>query len=277
MLARRQLLELGFTPAAIRHRLDTRRLHPARAGVYAVGRPGLTVYGRWMAAVLACGNGAALSHGSAAALWEIGSERGLIEVSVPVARSSRTPGMRVHRRSHLAADHDARHGIPVTSLVRTLLDLATYLPAHALERAINEGDKLDLIDPESLRAALNGRAGQRGVRRLRALLDGATFALTDSELEQRFLVLAMRAGLSRPQTGARVNGFKVDFFWPGLRLVVETDGLRYHRTPAQQNRDRLRDQTHTAAGLTPLRFSHSQIRYQPDHVVATLRRLISSG
>jgi very-short-patch-repair endonuclease len=105
---------------------------------------------------------------------------------------------------------------------------------------------------------------------LRETLDRRTFTLTDSELERRFLPLARQAGLPQPQTGRYVSGFKVDFYWPDLALVVETDGLRYHRTPAQQARNRMRDQAHVAAGLTPLRFTHAQVRFEPDHVRVTL-------
>jgi very-short-patch-repair endonuclease len=105
---------------------------------------------------------------------------------------------------------------------------------------------------------------------LRQLLDRRTFTLTDSELERRFLPLARAAGFGQPRTGEQLNGFKVDFFWPELGLVVETDGLRYHRTPAAQARDRLRDQAHAAAGLTTLRFTHAQVRYEPRHVRETL-------
>jgi very-short-patch-repair endonuclease len=94
--------------------------------------------------------------------------------------------------------------------------------------------------------------------------------MTDTELERRFLPIARRAGLSRPETQAHVNGFRVDFYWPELGLVVETDGLRYHRTPAQQAIDRIRDQAHAAAGLTPLRFTRAQVRYEPSHVEATV-------
>jgi hypothetical protein len=116
------------------------------------------------------------------------------------------------------------------------------------------------------------------VRQLRELLDRRTFTLTDSELERRFLPLARAAGLGPPLTGAFVSGFKVDFFWRELGLVVETDGLRYHRTPAQQAKDRLRDQTHIANGLTVLRFTHAQVRFEPERVRATLasvaRRLL---
>jgi very-short-patch-repair endonuclease len=102
------------------------------------------------------------------------------------------------------------------------------------------------------------------------LLDLQTFTITDSELERRFLRLARAAGLPTPETQAWVNGFRVDFHWPRLGLVVETDGLRYHRTPAQQARDRLRDQAHTAAGLTALRFAGVQVRFEADQVQATL-------
>ncbi|MEX2253245.1 MAG: DUF559 domain-containing protein [Thermoleophilaceae bacterium] len=139
-----------------------------------------------------------------------------------------------------------------------------------LEAAINEADKLDLIDPETLRQSLGRFAGYPGVVALRELLDHRSFTLTDSELERRFLPIARAAGLPEPLTRQWVEGFRVDFFWPRLGLIVETDGLRYHRTPAQQTRDRRRDQAHVAAGLTTLRFTHAQVRYEPEHVKATL-------
>jgi very-short-patch-repair endonuclease len=267
-----QLLELGYTVAAIRWRVARGRLHPVHRGVYAVGRPELTRKGEWMAAVLACGAASVLSHQSAAELWEIRGERnGLIHVSVPKGETHEHKGVLAHRRSALGADDvTAHHGIPVTSPMLTLIDLATHVPARALEAAINEADKLDLVTPMELRGALEGRSGQRGVGVLRRILDRATFLLTDSELERRFLPIAARAGLPSPLTQHRMNGFKVDFFWPDLRLVVETDGLRYHRTPQQQARDRVRDQVHAAAGLTSVRFTHWQVRYDPSHVKRTL-------
>jgi very-short-patch-repair endonuclease len=140
-----------------------------------------------------------------------------------------------------------------------------------LERAINEADGLDLIDPEALGAALNGYAGVRGARKLREALDVRTFAATDSELERRFLLVARRAGLPLPHTGAWVNGFRVDFYWPELGLVVETDGLRYHRTLARQTRERRRDQAHIVAGLTSLRFMRAQVACEPGQVEEILR------
>lgn len=235
-----------------------------------------------MAAVLACGAGSVLSHGSAAELWGIGrNPAGRIDVSVPFASFNQPREIRTHRRYGLRpADLASVRSIPLTAPIRTLLDLATQLDAAGLERAVNEADRLDLVDPEELRDALGSYRGERGVARLRRLLDRRTFRLTDSELERWFLPIAAEAGLSPPQTRQHVNGFRVDFHWPDLGLVVETDGLRYHRTPAQQARDRLRDQTHTAAGLTPLRFTHAQVRFEAAYVRDTLaavsRRLSGS-
>jgi hypothetical protein len=243
-------------------------LHRVWQGVYAVGWPKLTRERRWMAAVRACGEGAALSHLSAAALWGMGWERdGQIHVSVRRRCLIRRGGIRARSRPALpAADIVMRNGIPVTSPARTLLDLATELGARALERAVNDADKLDLIDPEQLRDALDRYAGEPGVRPLRGLLDQHTFRLSDSNLEIFFRPIAAEAGLPPPLTKQIVDGFEVDFYLPALGLVVETDGLRYHRTPAAQTRDQLRDQTHTAAGLTTLRFTHWQVKRQPAHV-----------
>jgi very-short-patch-repair endonuclease len=167
-----------------------------------------------------------------------------------------------------------RAGIPVTRVVRTLIDVACSLGLGELERAVNEADRLDLIDPEALRIALDAYRGQRGVARLRELLDRRTFRLTDSELERWFLPQVRRAGLPLPMTQQHLNGFKVDFLWSDLRLVVETDGLRYHRTPAQQMRDRIRDQAHLAAGFIPLRFTHWQVRYERQYVRTTLLAVV---
>ena len=177
----------------------------------------------------------------------------------------------MHRRPNLRpSDVTTRDGIPVTSPVRTLVDIARHLDGASLERAINQADTLELIDPEALFTALKEYSGQPGVGRLRGILGRHTFRLTDSELERRFLLLVADAGLPIPVTGIRLNGFRVDFYWPHLALVVETDGLRYHRTPAQQARDHLRDQAHTAAGMTPLRFTHAQVCFEPDYVRKTL-------
>ena len=250
VVGRRQLLALGLTKRAIEHRIAIGRLHPVREGVYAVGRPGLPRHGDWMAAVLSLGPEAALSHASAAALWGIGDAAdGEIEISIRVASARRAKGVRVHRRPQMPESDITTHsGIPVTGVVRTLLDLAIRLDPPAIERMVNEADKLRLVGTERLRRELESRRGQRGAAVLRSVLDRRTFRLTDSELERRFLALLGKAGLPLPLTRQRLNGFRVDFYWPDLGLVVETDGLTCHRTPAQQARDRVRDQAHTAAG-----------------------------
>lgn len=215
-----------------------------------------------------------MSHRSAAALWGFGEEHAdYIDVSVRRASESRLRGVRCHRRPSLPPTAIAkRRNIPLTQPVQTFLDLVPMMGPRDLERAINEADKRDVIDADALRKALDDHAGERGVRPLRRILDKHTFRLSDDELERLFRPLATAAGLPTPHTKHMVNEFEVDFFWPDLGLVVETDGWRYHRTPATQTRDALRFQTHTAAGLTPLRFSHWQVKYEPDHVLNILRR-----
>jgi very-short-patch-repair endonuclease len=143
-------------------------------------------------------------------------------------------------------------------------------PPAEVERLVNEASQHDLIDPESLRAYLDGRPREPGVRLLRQLLDRDTFRLSDSELERIFRHLSLAIGLPLPLTKQWLNDFEVDFYWPALSLVVEADSLRYHRTAAKQARDLLRDQTHTAAGLRTLRFSHWQIKHEPRRVESVL-------
>ena len=270
VVTRSQLLALGLTPQAIAHRRRTGRLHPTPwCGVYLVGRPELSRHGRWMAAVLACGPEAALSHDDAAALLGIRRPHAG-KVHVTAACDRRRPGIVVHRRTLEPIDLTRVDGIPLTSPVCTVMDLATRLDDRRLEAAINKADKLGLVQLESLRARVDECPGRPGAPRLRRMLDRATFVLTESELERRFLPIARRAGLPRPDTQRHVSGYRVDFYWHELGLVVETDGGSYHRTPFQQTTDRRRDQAHLVAGLTPLRFTHAQVAFEPGHVEATL-------
>jgi very-short-patch-repair endonuclease len=274
-LTRSDLLGLGFSAKGIKHRVASGRLHPLAAGVYAVGRPELTPHGRWMAAVLACGDDAVLSHRSAAQMWGIGfEEKKRIDVSIRRKSKITRKGIKVRARPSLDAGAVVvRLGIPVTHPVQTLIDLATELRIMRLERAVNEADRLDLVDPETLRGALDGHVGMPGVKTLRTMLDRHTFRLSDSDLEILFRPLALAAGFPLPLTKHRVLGFEVDFWFPDHGLVVETDGLRYHRTPAQQARMVKRDQKHTAAGLRVLRFTHWQIAHAPNEVTDVLRRI----
>lgn len=280
VVARWQLLALGWSRRAIEHGIAKGRLHRIHQGVYAVGRPLIGQHAEWIGAVLVCGPAAVLSHSNAASLWRIrGVERGrAIDVSTPAATFHQRRGIRVHRRAALTgADLTRRHGIPVTGPICTLIDLATELARDQLEAAVNEADKLGLTDPERLRVALDRTRPRPGVGVIRDTLDRRTFTMTDSGLERLFLPIARRAGMRRLQTQVVLNGYTVDFYDSELGVVIETDGLRYHRTPSQQAADRLRDQAHTAAGLILLRFTTAQVRYDPLHVervvTAVVRRL----
>jgi Protein of unknown function (DUF559) len=289
VLARSQLLALGFSARAVEHRVAYGRLHRVARGIYAVGWPHLDRRRRWAAAVLTAaagdraarsptqpyfGTGAVLSHGSAAALLGIGRERpGRIDLTVRRREVRQRPGLRLSGRPSLVvSEMRLVEGLPVTSPVQTLIDLSTELGPVAIERAVNDADKRDLIDPEALRVALNDHAGEPGVRPLRGILDRLTFRLSDSDLEIYFRPIAASAGLPSPLSKQHVNRFEVDFYWPDLSLVVETDGLRYHRTPSAQKRDALRDRAHVLAGMTPLRFTHYEIRHEPRRVRRDLSR-----
>ncbi|MGI8845130.1 MAG: DUF559 domain-containing protein [Thermoleophilaceae bacterium] len=271
-ISRSELLAAGFSPVAIKHRVARGRLHPKATGVYAGGRPELSRKGQMMCAVLADGPGAWISHETGAeALAVRRPEPGPIEVSILMPRTCRRSGLRVHRRERddrqTVTIHD---GIPVSTVPALMVDMALRWSRPHLEAVINQADALDLLDPGALRAALDTFAGQPGVKTVRDLLDEATFLLTDSELERRFLRLVRSADLPDPRTQRCVGGKRVDFVWADIGLVVETDGLRYHRTPLQQRRDLERDQAHRARGLVPVRFTHCQVRWQPDHVLRGL-------
>jgi very-short-patch-repair endonuclease len=264
VIARFQLLELGYTTAAIRHRIGTGRLHPVFAGVYAVGRPDLSADGMRMAAALSCGPAAFISHWSAGEHWGIRRSTGSIHVSVPGGRRE-VPDLVVHRRTGIAAVR--LRNVPVTGVVDTLVDLALPLDTGPLESAVNNADKLELIDPETLRKAI-GDIRRPGAAKLRKVLDRATFVYTESELERAFVPLAVKAGYGRPLTQKNIGAGRVDFYYDGI--VVDADGLRYHRTAFTQTRDPRRDQAHKRMGVDTIRFSHAQIKYEKKYVVDTL-------
>jgi very-short-patch-repair endonuclease len=275
VLTRRDLEALGFSKMAIDHRIATGRLHLISRGIYAVGRRELTPHGRWMAAVLVCGDDAVLGHRSAAELWGIGKEwEGRIDVTIQRDSKITRRGIKVRRRPSLPERSVVRRfGIPVTTPTQTLIDLATELKPLRLERAVNQADVHDLVDPETLRRSLDAYVGMPGAKTLRTMLDRHTFRLSDSDLEIYFRPLALAAGFPLPLSKQWVLGFEVDFHFPDHGLIVETDGLRYHRTPAQQARMVKRDQTHTSHGFRVLRFTHWQIAHAPNEVAEVLARV----
>jgi len=205
-----------------------------------------------MVAVLACGDGALLSHRSAGALWGFCEEHpGYIEISVRRHCRVHRDGIRAHDRPGIwSRDITSRLGIPLTSPVKTFLDFASVTGPKTLERAINKADKLNVIDADSLRRALDDHPGEPGIRLLRLVLFEHTFRLSDDELERLFRPLAAAAGLPTPLTKVMVDKFEVDFFWP-------------HPAPY-------------GSGLTPLRFSHYQVKYEPRHVEDILRKTVSN-
>jgi hypothetical protein len=231
--------------------------------VYAVGHRVLTVQGRWMAAVLAAGDGAVLSHGTAAALWDLRrTGGGAIHVTVPGDPGrKRRPGLKIHRSITLTAtDTTVRDGIPVTTPARTVIDLARTTNGRALEHLIDLADQRGLVDFADLHKA-NSAA-------LQAVLHTYSPAPTRSELEERFLGLCDDHGIRRPETNARIAGIEVDFVWRLERLIVEVDGYRYHRSPTTFETDRERDVTLQARGWRVLRFTWRQITRRRGWVAA---------
>jgi hypothetical protein len=254
VVSRRQLLEGGVGRRAIEHRLARRRLHPLHRGVYAVGHRLVTVEGRWMAAVLAAGPGAVLSHPSAASLWKVlRNAGGLIHVTAPRPMRSRR-GLRVHRSVLPVDELTETEGIPVTSIARTLIDLAAVLDRPRVERAINEAEVLRLSDSPSLAELLERYPRRPGTRALREILAAGRWGMgpTRSELEDRFLAFVAEKGLPRPETNVWLataqDGFEVDCVWHRAGLIVELDGRAVHDTNRAFERDRARDRALSAAG-----------------------------
>ena len=256
-------LRAGLGRGAVAHRVATGRLTRLHRGVYLVG----PLHGEWtreVAAVLAVGPDAALSHRSAAALWGVRPPwEGRVDVIV--ARKARPrPGVRVHRTARLPADDVwERRGMRVTSPVRTLLDLANVLPRPEIERAVEQAEILRLLTPTQLQP----RA--RGVLR-RILHDAHEPAFTRSEAEVRLLDLIRKARLPAPETNVRIGGYEVDFLWRDRRLVVEVDGYAYHSTREAFERDRRKDADLQALGLRTLRLTWRQIATEPEATIACL-------
>jgi very-short-patch-repair endonuclease len=261
VVTRIQLLALGFSDEAIKHRLARGRLRPIYRGVYAVGQLELTQKGKWMAAILACGD-AALSHDSAAAFWGLMRPTEPIHVSA-LGRSRSRKGIALHRRSALNAM--TRDGIRVTTPAQTLIDVAT---SADIEQAIGAAILKRLVSLRALRTAAT-KAGRSGAA-LRQVIDRATFRVTQSELERAFLRLIAKAKLPLPETQQRFGTTRVDFYWPATGLVIEADGGRFHATAMQQTEDRRRDQAHLRAGRTPMRITHWQVFHEPAETIALL-------
>jgi very-short-patch-repair endonuclease len=280
VVGRAQLLRAGVGRRAIGGRLERGSLHLVHLGVYAVGHPLLSLEARWMAAVLACGPGAVLSHRAAGRLWGI-TPRSTAppEVSRPGDFRSRR-GIVAHR-SPVSDDEASRvNGIPVTSISRTLLDLAAVLTKRQLEQALNEAEVLRLTGRLSLPELLERYPRRRGSAVLRALLrdGGAERGVTRSKLERRFQAVLASTDLPRPRLNAHVSVqgrfFEVDCLWAEQRLIVELDGREAHGTDLAFEKDRERDRLLLVEGWRVTRVTWRQLRDDAPAVIADLRRLL---
>ncbi len=256
-------------------------MHAVHQGVYAVGHRALSREGRWMAAVLAAGPGSALSHHSAAALWGI-RDTARADADVVSARRVRRPGFTPHRARVPRDELTLALRIPVTTVARTLLDLAAVLSSTQLEHAINAAEVRRLGDSPSLDALLHRYPGRRGVAEIKAIIRGRDLGATGtrSELEDRFIAFLESAALPRPQTNASLEAaglwLEVDCLWRIPRLIVELDGYAFHGSADAYEHDRARDRALSVAGWRVVRVTWRQLHDDPGALAADLRRLLTA-
>jgi very-short-patch-repair endonuclease len=272
VITRAQLLRLGLHPRSIDRRLAAGRLHRLHAGVYAVGHAAPRQEMWWMAAVLACGDGAVLSHRSAASLWRIHRGEGpRPDVTIAPRSGRRHPAIAIHRAPLTVAEVTTRARIPVTSPARTLVDLAHELDAHQTRRALREAQFLRLFYLAATQAAL----GRRPSKPLNALV--ADLVLAQTDIEDRLLDLCDRHRLPRPRTQQPLLGRSVDFLWPTERVVVETDGWEAHGTRDAFQADRAATNAFQLAGYTVLRFTNADVRRRARRTAAQIRRALAQS
>jgi very-short-patch-repair endonuclease len=279
VVARWQLHEVGLSDQMIKTRVAHGGLNRMHRGVYAVGHRTVTVESRWMAAVLAHGPRAVLSHRSAAQLWGLLPRSSIApEVTAPGAKRTRE-GIVGHRGS-LPPDEIGRvREIPVASVPRTMIDLAATRPEREVERAWNEMEARGLTDSLSVPDLLERHPNRPGSLLLARLADGTALGITRSELEEAFLALLDRHGLPRPRLNAHlaVRGrfFEIDCLWEEREVAIELDGRRVHGTARAFGRDRERDRILAAEGWTTSRITWDHIRDTPEEVAHDLRLILT--
>jgi very-short-patch-repair endonuclease len=275
-----QLIQIGLKAEAVRKRVQAGRLHPIHRGVYAVGHKLLTIKGRYMAATLACGEGALLSHRSAGDLHGLLNARTwrAIDVATPTRAGRRRDGIAVHDGKRLTPVDCARvDGIPVTAVPRTLLDLAEATTQRELQRAIERAVTLKLFDLTAIDELLSRSNGRRGAHKLQKAIAAYDDAPTRNELERALLEICVAANLPRPEVNARVDLYEVDFLWRAQRLIVETDGFETHGTRMAIERDHRRDRRLRKLGWRVERFTWREVMHEPEHVAAELRDWLSAA
>ena len=274
VIARHQLGELGLSEHAVESRLRSGRLLLLHRGFYAVGHSCLSARAHWMAAVLACGEGAVLSHRSAAALWGLRATDGkLVDVTAPTLGRRSHLGLAVHTaRSLRPQDRATVDGIPVTSLARTLLDVASLLNARQLERAFEAGERLRILDMRELHELAARSHGHHGLKAFRGLIDDHDpVPETRSDLERDFVDFCADHGLPRPVFNVAVEGFMVDALWPSQCLVAELDSWGFHATRTAFESDRARDAALQLAGYNVVRITSWRMSRDAEGAAATIR------
>lgn len=278
IVSRGQLLAAGLTHKQIDARLARGQLHDTHRGVYAAGHAALTLRGNWIAAVLACGLGATLSHRSAAALHGLLRARGpSTHVTTWSTQRRRTPTITTHRTRILPAERTVVDGIPVTTVARTLFDLADGEDERSLGRAFEEADRLGLLAQREL-ADLSVRGnGRRGLGKYRRVL-AAHRVPPDvrSEMERIFLEVCDRERIPRPETNVWVGTHLADGLWPAAKVVVELDSWGFHRTQATHERDHEETVELELAGYEVVRFSYRQLTRDAGRVAARVRRALTT-
>jgi predicted transcriptional regulator of viral defense system len=269
---------LGFSQRSVSRAVDAGRLHRIYRGVYAVGHAELSQRGECLAAVLAVGPGAVLSYYSAGWLWGLWSgSPAPFEVTSFVPRHHQPPkGVRRHRARNLIEEDRAMvDGIPVTSVARTLLDLAWKLRSDQIARVLSRAEELKLLDLEDINAVIERNRGHHGAKRLRYALDIYKPAIfSRSEFERRFVSYLVDSGLPRPATGWNELGHEVDVYWPELRFGVELDSWATHGTRDAFERDHDRDLDFAVAEVETIRVSERQFRREPDAIATKVARLL---
>jgi very-short-patch-repair endonuclease len=272
LVTRAQLATAGLDRGAIARRLAAGRLHRLHHGFCAVGHRAPRRETRWLAAVLACGPGAVLSHRSAAALWRIHDAEGpWPDVTVATRNGRRPAAITVHRAQLDRPDRRRRAGIPVTSPARTLADLARQVDHPDLVRALREAQFLRTFDLAAVQELLD----RRPCRALRSLVQD--LALTQSGLEDRLLGICDGHAISRPLTQQPLFGRRIDFLWQYERVVVETDGWQGHGTRSAFQADRTLSNRLQLEGYTILRFTHTDVARRPGHVARQIRAALAAA
>jgi very-short-patch-repair endonuclease len=275
-----QLQTIGYSRSAINRRVRAGRLFRRYRGVLSVGHRQLTRKGEWMAAVLACGPDALLSHRSAMALWDLRPTWGPpFDVLIPGRWRPGQRGIRVHcTRSLHPDDRDVVDGIPVTSIHRALLDYAETAPVQQVRLAIEAAERAELFDLNQLNALLARSSGRRGAKPLRAVLNEmhGEVAWTRSELERNFLALIREHGLPEPHTNVLVEGYLVDLYWPKQRVVGELDSWKFHRSRKQFHADRKRDTKLQIAAIPVIRVTQPRVEHEPLELVSDVRLILAA-